>query len=39
MKKILDTLKDALERLSGATSDLTLQPVPVKVGNRFGRNF
>ncbi len=37
-KKLIDTLKDALERLANANGELRLQPVPVRVGNRFG-NF
>ncbi len=38
-KKLIDTLKEALERLANVNGELRLQPVPVRVGNRFGRNF
>ncbi len=39
-KKILDTLKDAFDRLAGfGNNNLSLNPVPVRVNNRFGRNF
>lgn len=37
-KKLIDTLKEALERLANVNGELRLQPVPVRVGNRFG-NF
>lgn len=38
-KKLIDTLKEALERLANVNGELRLQPVPVRVGNRYGRNF
>ena len=38
-KKILDALKNALDRLANSNNDYNLQPVPVRVNNRFGRNF
>ena len=38
-KKILDALKNALDKLANVNNDLSLQPVPVRVNNRFGRNF
>lgn len=38
-KKLIDTLKEAFDRLSNGVGEVRLQPVPVRVNNRFGRNF
>ena len=38
-KKIIDALKNALDRLANGNGDFQLQPVPVRVNNRYGRNF
>lgn len=38
-KKIIDALKNAFDKLANGNSEVRLQPVPVRVNNRFGRNF
>ena len=37
-KKLIDTFKEAIVRLT-RSGEVNLQPVPVRVNNRFGRNF
>lgn len=35
--RIIDTLKKVVGRIINGESELQLQPIPVRVNNRFGR--
>ncbi len=37
-KKLIDNLKEEIIRLT-RSGEVSLQPVPLRVNNRFGRNF